>query len=135
LRALEPRVFTARDEGKGPWKTFYGDWQDVGQAWINEENTTNQYKQEYPQSKADLSLEIYNSYVVLKEDKLYLKVMVKLFNTTTRHKIALGYSDDSFQMSAIKDKNDFTIFENEFRHAINQSCDKVLGEIGLINIP
>jgi hypothetical protein len=134
LRILEQRVFTARDKGTGFSRSYIGNWMDVGSDWLKKDSSNIVYKQEYPQNKADISLEAFASCFIMKEDELLAGVMLKLINTNTGQKIAAVTSYDSFKITPIKEQSDFDKFKSEFQYSMGQLCSKALGEMGLINL-
>ena len=67
-----------------------------------------QYKKEYPQSSADWALEVFSTYIHIRNlKKISFNVFLKLVKTTSGNKVALDYSYDDFSISLEKDISNY----------------------------
>lgn len=132
LRQKESNVFTTKLR-EGIWTNIVVDWLNAGGQWFKKNSSPIQYKQDYSESNADWSLEVFSSYNQIREGEIRSNVILKLFNISSREKIASSVAFDSFQISPIKEISDFKIFKREYRIAANQLCGKALSEMGLIS--
>jgi hypothetical protein len=130
LRSKEPKLFTTQTPfGLG------GGWMRAGSRWVRESKSPIKYRQDYPESTADWSLEVFSTYITLaKMKKIEFNVILKLVDTSSGEKIALDGTYDTFEISLAKDISNFKTLEEEFRNASRQLCSKVLSKMGLISI-
>jgi hypothetical protein len=129
-RLKEPRLFTSTPVSGG------GEWTMEGARFIKKSKSLIQYSQEYPQSGADLALELFPCHIhIIRMKKIELMFISKLVDTSSGKKIALSAHDDSFPISLEKDLSNFKGFEDEFRNASRELCSKTLKKMGLILAP
>lgn len=130
MRLREPRRFTPAPVSGG------GDWTMEGARFIKKSKSLIQYGQEYPQSGADLALELFPTYIhIIRMKKIQLMVIAKLVDTSSGKKIALSAHDGNFPISLDKDLSNFRRFEDEFRNASRELCRETLKKMGLILVP
>ena len=130
MRLKEPRLFSSTPTSGAR------EWLGAGARFIKKSKSLIQYSQEYPQSGADLALELFICYIdIVKMNKIELGVIAKLVDTSSGKKIALSVHDGSFPISLGKDLSNFKRFEDEFRNGSRESCRQALRKMGLILVP
>jgi hypothetical protein len=130
LRIEEPNIFIKQKT------TFYGvtDFAYLMSDWIKSENPTLNYKIEYPDSNADLALEVSNSIIQINKEEMAFNIIIKIFDTNSGKLVSNAFTVERVKISTINNASDLEIFKKDFSDAARSVCNQTLVKTEFVSV-
>ena len=125
LRKEDPRIFTETNSyWSSDWEGLWRDFRDTNISFI-------EYKKNHSQIDSDWYLEIFDFGLYFKNDFIRLGLMMKLNNSSSNEKIAIGWTGygwggTKYNISELQEGYNFKDFEQRYRDVSQKACTEVL---------